>query len=181
MQPSHRLIIGVSAAVMLLVGGATAGIFFFVLPHTSADSQTLNAIEMPGASAPYEPQSAWVEDGLDPEVLQLDLSGPEVEAPANSPWEDLDGVIRQHVHTRYNDLMPCYAKALEDEDLAGRVDIRFGVAPDGHVALVKVTGSELRSPETEDCLVDVARSWKFPPTGKSHLTQFDSDFRFSYD
>lgn len=181
MNISHNKIIGLSIGTLVLVAVATAGIYS-VLPKAQSPMIQAGAIGLPPIVTDYEPQSAWMEEGLNPDEMQLDLTEPDPSAASTAPvWQDIDGIIRQHVHTRYNDMMPCYARALEDQDIQGRVDIRFGVAADGHVALVKVTHSELRSPETEDCLVEVARAWRFPATGRANLTQFDSDFRFSYE
>jgi len=177
MNVSHKLVIGISIGILAMVSLGTV-VIYSMLPKSPTPMIHAGAIGLPPMQTDYEPRSAWMEDGLNPDEMQLDLSEPD---PASAPvWHDIDGIIRQHVHTRYNDMMPCYAQALEEHDIQGRVDIRFGVAADGHVALVRVTHSELRSPETEDCLVEVARSWRFPATGRSHLTQFDSDFRFSY-
>lgn len=134
--------------------------------------------EQEDASAFYEPQSEYIEEGLDPEVTRFDLGG---EAGAADGTVDVDRLVSQHVRQNQNSLMPCYAEALQEQDLQGRVDMEFGIAPDGRVALVRVTDSTLRSPTTEDCLVDVARTWSFDKTGRETLTRFKTDFGFYYE
>lgn len=127
----------------------------------------------------YEPTSAWIEEGLDPDVTTFGFGGPAAEP---SGPELSEGQIHQLVNARQADLMGCYASALEeDQDLKGRVDFQFGIAPDGHVAMVRVTGSTLASKPTEDCMVEQARSWSFPATNRSVLMKFDTDFTFTYE
>lgn len=127
----------------------------------------------------YEPTSEWIEEGLDPDVTTFGFGGPAVDP---SGPELSEGQIQQLVNARQADLMGCYASALEeDQDLKGRVDFQFGIAPDGHVAMVRVTGSTLASTPTEDCMVEQARTWSFPATNRSVLMKFDTDFTFTYE
>ena len=177
MQKSHKLIAIGALALMGAMALGTAAILKFVVLQPSSGPKVSAMLSNSIAAIPndYEPTSSWMEDGLNPDVAHLDLSDGQ-----SDQWRDLDEEIRREVHSRYNDLIPCYAKALEQEDLAGRVDLRFGIAPDGHVAMVEVIHSELESKPTEDCLVEAARHWTFPETGRSNLTKFESDFTFTY-
>lgn len=128
---------------------------------------------------PYEPSSEYIEPGLDPDVTTFAMDKGDAPTDPNLP-EMLSGAAIQRVTNQHqNELVQCYADALKDDpDLAGRVFFDFGVAPDGHVAMVRVTGSKLRSKPTEDCFVDKARRWKFPATRRQVLTRFDTDFNF---
>lgn len=126
--------------------------------------------------APYTPQSRWLEEGLDPEVSTFEFA-----AQHQQTQVDNDAMVEGFVQDHYADLMPCYATALESQDLAGRLDMRFGVKPDGTIALVEVIGSELEDPTLEDCAVETARHWRLPPTGKETLMKFNADFSFSYE
>lgn len=138
--------------------------------------------EQNAMDGPYEPTSIWIEEGLDPEVTKFEMgSGQPTSADAPETGMDIDTMVTNQVRQNQNSLMPCYARVLENEDVQGTVDMQFGIAPDGHVAMVKVTESTLRSREAEDCFVKVARDWKFSQTGKSNLTKFDTDFGFYYE
>lgn len=88
-------------------------------------------------------------------------------------------IMRQRQHT----LMPCYGQGLEEDDtLQGAVKMAFGVARDGHVAIVRVTGSTLRHRGVEDCFVEIARRWRFPQAaGGPPLRRFETSFRFVYE
>lgn len=127
-------------------------------------------------ATPYKPTSRWVADGVDPDVATFELSN-----TAEHSNVDVDTLVASFVQEHYSDLMPCYAKALEVSDVSGRLDMRFGVLPDGSIALVEVTASELRDPELEDCAVSRARQWHLRPTGSEIMVKFDADFTFAYE
>jgi len=129
----------------------------------------------------YVPTSEWLEEGVDPEVTTFGFESGS--APAEQGGRELtEYEIQQLINSRQNSLMHCYADALADNpDLQGRVDMRFGIASDGHLSLVKVTGSTLRDKPTEDCLVASAREWRFPHTNRSGLMKFETDFSFVYE
>lgn len=132
------------------------------------------------AAGEYRPSSEWIEEGLDPNVTTFGFSGKEAPKP-NGP-ELSEYQIQQLVIQKQNDLMGCYASSLQENDeLKGTVDFQFGIAPDGHVAMVKVTGSTLADRDTEDCMVAKARTWSFPQTNRASLMKFDTDFTFTYE
>ncbi len=57
----------------------------------------------------------------------------------------------------------CYEKELNrNPNLAGKVAVRFTIAPTGQVALAKVSESSIRSSKVESCAVGVMRSLRFP-------------------
>lgn len=133
------------------------------------------------ASGDYKPTSQWIEAGLDPDKVVFDMKSGAADS-ANAPEiRDIDGDIHNAVMSRQNELMQCYATVLQDEDVQGKVDMQFGIASDGHVAMVKVTKSTLASKRAEDCFVKTARGWSFPSTGRATLTKFDTDFGFYYE
>ena len=134
-----------------------------------------------GGDMNYEPTSAWIEDGLDLDVTQLDMKDTPATGGDPNAGVDVDAIVANTVAQRQNDLMPCYAQVLEEEDVQGTVDMQFAIAPDGHVAMVKVTHSSLRSKVAEDCFIKIARTWQFPRTGRNVMTKFDSDFGFYYE
>ena len=129
----------------------------------------------------YRPTSKWVEEGVDPDVMQLGFG--DDKKHADTPGRELsEGQLQQLVYAKQNALMPCYADALQDNpDLHGTVDMEFGIATDGHLSLVAVRRSSLEDKPTEDCLVERARGWKFPSTGRPGLMKFDTDFTFVYE
>ncbi len=128
----------------------------------------------------YVPSSQYVEPGADSDEVTLGFSGKEPVAQNNQEPID-DAEVQEAVYENQNDLITCYAEALErDEDLQGRVAFHFRIAPDGHVAMVKVTQSELADHDTEECFVDAAKGWKFPKTHVAQLLKFDTDFTFAY-
>ena len=128
----------------------------------------------------YTPTSEWIEEGLDPDVTTFGFGGKEAPEPSGPELSEYQ--IQQLTYQKQNDLMGCYATGLqENEDLQGRVNFQFGIAPDGHVAMVKITNSTMASKTTEDCMVAQARTWKFPQTNRASLMKFDTDFTFTYE
>lgn len=129
---------------------------------------------------PYVPTSQWVEEGVDPNVTTFGFESGAADTPQGPELSEHE--IQQLINARQNTLMHCYADALaRNPDLQGRVDMRFGIAPDGHLSVVKVTASSLRDKPTEDCLVSSAREWTFPPTNRPSLMKFETDFSFVYE
>ena len=179
------------------IGAALAGVAFLAVSAAGAwmlvsaegakvTGDLASAVESAGDNAEaetYEPTSAYIEEGLDPDVTTFGFGGKGGEPAAEPAGRELSEYELQNlVYEKQNSLMSCYADALADNpDLQGKVDMQFGIAPDGHVAMVKVTGSTLRSKTTEDCLVEQSRSWAFPATNRSTLMKFDTDFTFVYE
>ena len=166
---NRKLIIVSVVAVAALMCGAVV-VAWLVLEKNPKIAASLVGVTK------YKPESRWLEEGLDPDVSTFDITGAHHQARV-----DQDAMVQGFVQDHYADLMPCYAVALETDDIAGRLDMRFGVKPDGSVALVEVIGSELENPTLEDCAVETARHWRLPPTGKETLMKFNADFSFSYE
>src|SRR5690554_5529957 len=133
----------------------------------------------------YEgPSSAYIEAGADSNVLQFGFgsenAGSDQPDDQKTPRMMSDENVQFVVSRNQNDLIACYDEELQyDETLAGKVDFEFAVAPDGHVAMVRVSRSTLRSKDAEDCFVEKARHWKFPKTNQDILTRFETDFTFA--
>lgn len=130
------------------------------------------------------PSSAYIEEGADSKVLQFGFgqenAGSDQQEDRKVPRLMSDDNIQFVVSKNQNDLLTCYGEELQyDETLAGKVDFEFAVAPDGHVAMVRVIRSTLRSKDAEDCFVEKARYWKFPHTNQDILTRFETDFTFA--
>lgn len=138
---------------------------------------TIDEAELDAPS--YVPTSQYVEEGADSNEVTLGFVDGEDAGPRGEPIDDAE--VQEAVYANQNDLIQCYADALaRDEDLQGRVDFHFRIAPDGHVAMVKVTRSELADHEAEECFVAQAKRWDFPETHRAQLLKFDTNFTFAY-
>jgi hypothetical protein len=129
----------------------------------------------------YKPSSQYIEEGADSDVTELSFDKGS-DGGANAPSTTIfdEETVQAVMYDHQEDLIGCYAKGLEqDETLKGDVVFHFRVAPDGHVAMVKITESGLRHKDTEDCLVDAARRWRFPKTGQASMAKFDTSFAFA--
>lgn len=193
----RKYVFGLAGLAVVLIAGAGVALIA-VGPKRLADAMNSSAGDISSAATkvrskpvkpaesahaaepgPYEPTSEYIEPGLDPDVttFAMDKGGKPVDP--NLPEMLSEAAIQQVSNQHQRELIGCYAQALKDDsDLAGRVFFNFGVAPDGHVAMVRVTKSGLRSKSTEDCFVDKARRWRFPATRRQVLTRFDTNFNF---
>ncbi len=131
----------------------------------------------------YEgPTSAYIEEGFDPDVAELDMGGPATsqansELPSRLSNQQIQRVFRDH----QTELLRCYGTALaHDRSLSGAVEFDFAVHPEGRVAMVKIADSSLHSTEAEDCFVDKARHWAFPQTSQDLPTRFQMSMTFQY-
>lgn len=177
MSDNKPIVIAVAAGAVLFIAAAAGGAWLMIRTDGEGAAGDLTAVV--DADQEYEPSSAWIEEGLDPNVTTFGFDGNAPE-PTGPPIDERE--VQNLVYAKQNSLMPCYGDALaEDPDLQGKVYLKFGVAPDGHVAMVKVTDSTLRSQPTEDCLVEAAREWSFPQTNRDTLLQFETDFTFVYE
>jgi hypothetical protein len=198
----RKYIVGLIGAGLFVLAGAGVAMWLvgpeWLVPDTSQLSGDISSVgksagsesagsESAGARSadpaeeqgPYEPTSQYLEPGFDPEVTSFAMGDSERPRDENLP-EMLSGrAIQQVMNAHQQELVRCYADSLKaDPDLAGRVFFDFSVAPDGHVAMVRVKSSKLRSKQTEDCFVDKAKHWTFPATRRDVLTRFDTDFNF---
>lgn len=179
------LLIGGGAAFAIVCTAVLVGLGSQMLATKSGGQPKLvvngpPVLEVAGAShhrGSYKPSSAYIEKGADSNTTTFGFSGGEVTTSSGRSISESD--ITNVVYSHQRGLLECYMEGLEeDPDMAGRVKFHFRVAKDGHVAMAKVTASGLQDKETEDCLIDDARRWKFPATGKPGLLKFDTHFDF---
>jgi hypothetical protein len=195
-------VLAVGGMGLLVIGGAGA-LFFLtskpapapvsshsgkpvVRPVSKNSAPKIDGAMLGGASTmggkKYKPTSQYMEEGADSDTTELSFDkgsgGSAQQAPEREVFDEsvVQGVMYEH----QEDLIGCYAEGLEsDESLAGEVSFHFRVATDGHVALVRLTSSGLRDKQTEDCIVDASRRWKFPATGQPGLVKFNTSFEFA--
>lgn len=120
----------------------------------------------------YKPVAKYAEPGADSDAVEIDLT----RATSGSPLEEAQ--VRRVLDERA--LMPCYEEWVQKiPQMRGRVWMKFTIAPDGHVAAVRVTRSELRSRVVESCIVKRARKFRFPRATGERSTRFDTQFDFT--
>jgi TonB family protein len=81
-------------------------------------------------------------------------------------------LIRQVIRRNIQQIRYCYEKELQVKpDLAGKVSVRFVIAPSGDVQGAKVVdGSTLNEANLSECITVRVRSWKFPaPKGGGNV------------
>lgn len=176
--------------IALIGGGALAALFLVrapqaeraphIVPPSELEMNAVSgALQVEGEDG-YRPTSQYVEPGADKDEVTLGFEAGEQEGGGGARRLD-DEEVQEAVYANQNELIGCYARGLEqNEDLSGRVDFHFRIAGDGHVAMVKVTRSELQDHATEDCFVKKAKQWHFPQTRSEQLVRFDTNFTFAY-
>ncbi|MBO6935543.1 MAG: TonB family protein [Deltaproteobacteria bacterium] len=71
--------------------------------------------------------------------------------------------IRRVINRHRNEVKFCYEQALQSRpDLAGRVTMRFMIAPSGAVQVAGVQSSSLGNQGVESCVTTAVRRWSFP-------------------
>jgi hypothetical protein len=186
MSPKMRILVAAAVATVI-IGGIAA--FILNNPDIAGPSAVNGDITRASGEAAssknaqnegaYEPSSEWREEGIELDVQKLSFSESDYKAPEGAPEMLTNYHIQSVMQQNQRPLLECYAEQLHDHpDLAGQVYFDFAVAPDGHVVMVKVASSELRSKPTEDCFVERAKAWEFPATQRDVLTRFQTDFNF---
>lgn len=75
------------------------------------------------------------------------------------PKAEIDAVVKAN-KDRIKD---CFNQGLKsDPNISGRVNIKFVIGKTGAVSQSEVKETTLNHPETEACMVDVAKSMQFP-------------------
>jgi TonB family protein len=76
-------------------------------------------------------------------------------------------IIRRIIRRHLNEVKFCYEQALVTQPgLAGRVLVRFAIAPSGQVLSSVIESSTLANPRVEQCTSQAVRRWEFPqPSG----------------
>ncbi|MDR0965561.1 MAG: adventurous gliding motility protein GltG [Myxococcales bacterium] len=92
-------------------------------------------------------------------------TGVEISDDGSSIQGSLDKeLIRQVIQRNMGQIRYCYEKELQKKpDLAGKLVIRFEIAPKGNVTDAKTaTGTTLRDAALSDCVTVRIRNWRFP-------------------
>jgi hypothetical protein len=72
-------------------------------------------------------------------------------------------VIRDVVRSHLSEAKACYdAITFTHGDAAGKVMVRFGIAPSGGVETSCLVSSALNDPSVDRCVVDLPLTWRFP-------------------
>lgn len=89
------------------------------------------------------------------------------------------GMIHRAIAVHRNEIRYCYSRQLiAHPQLAGRVTVRFLIAPGGTVKQAVLASSDLGSPAVEDCVVDHVRHWEFPAVPGGDEVVVDYPFLF---
>lgn len=74
------------------------------------------------------------------------------------------GVVRSVVKGKLGEVKYCFQRGLSKKPtLEGQVMVQFVIGASGEVFEPKVQSSSLNHPETEECIINRVRSWRFPP------------------
>jgi hypothetical protein len=86
--------------------------------------------------------------------------------------------IRRVVMSRHGAFQACFEIAqAHDPNLKGNVGIAFSVAPSGSVSSASITGSSLKNPRVEGCMLRAFQRLKFPAADKATNASFPFAFR----
>lgn len=73
------------------------------------------------------------------------------------------GVVRSVIRGKREEIQYCFQRGLSKKPtLEGQVMVQFVIGASGEVFEPKVQSSSLNHPETEQCIVNRVRSWRFP-------------------
>ncbi len=91
------------------------------------------------------------------------------------PKEVIQRVINQHKQQiRY-----CYETQLQrQQNLKGRIEMKWVIAATGRVATVRVNDSSMRSPPVERCIAAKIKTWVFPPPAGGGVVEVKYPFVF---
>lgn len=88
-------------------------------------------------------------------------------------------LIRSVIASKRAQIRFCYERVLQRQPgLAGKVTLRFSIAPHGGVPFASIAASGLGSAEVERCLVGRARTWLFPRPADGGSVQVTYPFVF---
>lgn len=72
--------------------------------------------------------------------------------------------VREVVASQRDGLRSCYERGItENPTLSGSCTVRIVVDRDGTVGLASMQGSSLHSLSTQRCVLQLVRTWRFPP------------------
>ena len=145
---------------------------------------TLLAVSLLGSAVAAAPQEgAAVSQGAEGE--QSLVRGLVVDTSAVSPalrvrHGSVDaGKVREFVSSQGADLLSCYERALlENPNLAGTYTVRIVIEGNGAVGTASMQGSTLHWLSMERCLLQLVRTWRFPPPADGKTAAVDYPFIF---
>jgi TonB family protein len=89
-------------------------------------------------------------------------------------------IIRRVIRQHKNEIRYCYQKELQSqEDLAGRVVVKFAITETGAVISSMIVESSLGNSSVESCIAQAARRWLFPKPHGGGLVQVNYPFVFN--
>ena len=88
-------------------------------------------------------------------------------------------IVRTYIQRMHGQLRHCLELGMLGGDkLNGRVRVAFTIAPDGNVMQARVEESALHQAETEACIAERMREWKFPAAISGMPTRVRHGFVF---
>jgi hypothetical protein len=89
--------------------------------------------------------------------------------------------VRKAVATHLPEVEKCYADSTKDKNLFGRITFRWDVDDKGQVfnAEVEKDQTTLEDEGTQTCILELSRTWKFPPAKKGKTTVVTYPFVFN--
>ena len=91
---------------------------------------------------------------------------------------DREGV-RKTVANNIKKLKECYSEELKNEPaIEGKVVLSWDIEDSGNVKTANVKSSTLKNSKTEDCMLVVIKSIKFPPAPKGTVANINHPFVF---
>ena len=90
--------------------------------------------------------------------------------------QEVSAVIRSHL----NEIRHCYEQLLQRApSSAGKVQVKFTVAPSGRVSAASVANSTISDAQLQGCIVGKVRSWSFPVPRGGQPVHVDYPFVFN--
>lgn len=88
-------------------------------------------------------------------------------------------VIKKVIDQNRNQIRFCYEKELQrDQDLAGKVQMKWVISATGSVARAQVTTNSMQTPAVGACLRQKIMSWKFPAPAGGGIVEVNYPFVF---
>jgi TonB family protein len=121
----------------------------------------------PKSSSPSEVAFPVVFQGSEagrPSPLPSGLASKILPASPPSSGEMDPAIVAKKIRDRMPDVRRCYEAALvRAPKLSGRVELKFTIDADGRVSRPSLAISTLNDAQVENCLIELSRSWTFPP------------------
>jgi hypothetical protein len=87
--------------------------------------------------------------------------------------------VREVVSSKRGELRSCYERALlENPNLAGTWTVRIVIEGNGALGTASMQGSTLHWLSMERCLLQLVRTWRFPPPSDGKTAAIDYPFTF---